>query len=54
MENGLYQFYETFSRFLREQYAEKLLNAEHEDIQALTMEQLKLPLKIFLYCIALH
>lgn len=57
MENGLHQFYQSFSTFLMDLIDNRNLhhdvNDDDDDIQALTMEQLKIPLIIFIVLLGL-
>lgn len=56
MENGLHQFYKSFSTFLMDLIENRNFNQDNNDednIQALTMEQLKIPLIIFIVLLGL-
>lgn len=53
MENGLHQFYRSFSTFLMDLIENLNHNRDNDDIQALTMEQLKIPFIIFIVLLGL-
>lgn len=48
MENGLYQFYKYFSEYLLQLHHRTLSNENDDEIQVLTMDQLKRPMMVIL------
>lgn len=48
MENGMHQFYTSFTNFLRKLFARQFARSDDDDSQALTMSQLKRPM-IFIF-----
>lgn len=50
-DNGLYQFYKSFTVFLMKLRAEKLSNAEEDDFRALTFDELRGPLIFCVYLV---
>lgn len=50
-ENGLFEFYESFTEFMTRVHVEKILNATDEEPRALVIDDLRSPLTVCSYFI---